>query len=177
MQTVRAGGPGRTLAGLTKAGAGAASRYEPTGGDGRYSRLYLRDLEPSETVLDSARRAPDTDLVRLAQSLDEALADGDKRAAESWIRCLRAYGRVLAGRADDPPAVVPGGDQPEPDAGDGPVAYVLDGAAVSRSTWRAATVEFGFDPDTDLCWAATEPDGRGGTRTRHAGYVVTEAPR
>ncbi|MEX5637439.1 hypothetical protein [Parafrankia sp. FMc2] len=68
--------------------------YTPTGGDGRYARIYLTDLEPrrEEGVLES----PPPSFEALALALDQALTAGDRVGAAAQIRLLRVRARGLA---------------------------------------------------------------------------------
>lgn len=77
--------------------------YEPTGGDGRYSRLYLADLEPTADDLAATFGRP---LDQLAEDLDEALLHRQPADAAALIREIRALVRPTTARrsrADTPP--------------------------------------------------------------------------
>ncbi|WP_322768421.1 hypothetical protein [Frankia sp. Cr1] len=65
--------------------------YEPTGGDGRYARLYLRDLEPR---LEDAVPSMESTTAGMAVALDKTLTAGNPRDAARWIRLIRARTRL-----------------------------------------------------------------------------------
>ncbi|OHV46628.1 hypothetical protein BBK14_01915 [Parafrankia soli] len=68
------------------------SSYKPTGGDGRYARLYLNDLEPppeDEPAMTESFEA-------LALALDEALTAGRRQDAARLIQLIRIRARRLA---------------------------------------------------------------------------------
>ncbi|EFC79228.1 hypothetical protein [Parafrankia sp. EUN1f] len=69
------------------------SSYKPTGGDGRYARLYLADLTP--TPEDTAQ-AEHTTLRDLAADLDQALTTDNRAESTRLIRAIRARARHLA---------------------------------------------------------------------------------
>ncbi|WP_018503065.1 hypothetical protein [Parafrankia discariae] len=70
------------------------SSYEPTGGDGRYARIYTADLEPREEEEDGLETTPSFEVLALA--LDQALTAGDRVGAAAQIRLLRLRARRLA---------------------------------------------------------------------------------
>lgn len=83
------------------------SGYEPTGGDGRYSRLYLRNLTPDPETLAGLRQTIATELPNVAlrrasndalaqaELLAHAVAEGDPAAATRIIRRLIALGTAV----------------------------------------------------------------------------------
>ena len=75
--------------------------YEPTGGDGPYSRIYVSTLQPDEELLANAREHGDDPdlLLEIVRGLDQALADGDHGLAARRIREVRAYARATAEEA------------------------------------------------------------------------------
>lgn len=75
--------------------------YTPTGGDGRYARLYIRDLEPTSV---DEQAADSGTLAELADRLDLALAGEHRVEAAHLIRKIR-----VSARASRPAA--PAGDE------------------------------------------------------------------
>jgi hypothetical protein len=65
--------------------------YEPTGGDGRYARLYVRDLEPTSV---DEQAADSGTLAELVDRLDLALAGEHRVEAIRLIRTIRVIARV-----------------------------------------------------------------------------------